>query len=65
MNKISGKQVFKTTVCVVVGAYVGACICAFIDGSIKGVVQGMASLGNEICKETCDRCGVEYETEED
>ena len=65
MNKISEKQVFKTTVCVVVGAYVGACICAFIDGSIKGVVQGMASLGNEICKETCDRCDIEYEETEE
>ena len=65
MNKISGKQVFKTTVCVVVGAYVGACICAFIDGSIKGVVQGMASLGNEIRKETCDMCDIEYEETEE
>ena len=65
MNKISGKQVFKTTVCIVVGAYVGGCICAFIDGSIKDVIQGMASLGNEICKETCDRCGIEYEETEE
>ena len=64
MHKNSGKKVFKTTVCIVVGAYVGGCICAFIDGLIKGAITGMASNGNELCQQVCDKCGVEYEPEE-
>lgn len=68
MNKNDLKAIRKAAFAVGVGFTVGKAVGGYINAAISGVYLGMlkslAKHGNEVAKDACERCNIEYEESE-
>ena len=65
MNKNDLKAIRKAAFAVGVGFTVGKAVGGYINAAISGVYLGMlkslAKHGNEVARDACERCNIEYE----
>ena len=58
------KAAFAAGVGFTVGKAVGGYINAVISGVYLGILKSLAKHGNEVARDACERCNIEYEESE-
>lgn len=59
--KVIRKAAFAVGVGFTVGKNVGSLINAGISGVYLGMMKSLAKHGNEVARDICERCDIEYE----